>query len=126
MAGGLMGIVSSLTKALGIGREMDVEEFMTAAEAEEVDVLHKAADFYVKPIALQTDGDVKVVQEELKQKNIILLNIQPIARNPARLKQAVSDLRAFVSSVNGDIARIDEDKILLTPENVKIVKRRKG
>ena len=121
-----MGIVSSLTKALGIGREMDVEEFMTAAEAEEVDVLHKAADFYVKPIALQTDGDVKVVQEELKQKNIILLNIQPIARNPARLKQAVSDLRAFVSSVNGDIARIDEDKILLTPENVKIVKRRKG
>jgi SepF-like predicted cell division protein (DUF552 family) len=121
-----MGIVGSLTKALGVGREMDVEEFMSAAEAEDIDVLHKAADFYVKPIALQTEGDVKAVQEELKQRNIVLLNIQPIARNPTRLKQAVSDLRAFVSALNGDIARIDEDKILLTPQNVKIVKRRKG
>jgi SepF-like predicted cell division protein (DUF552 family) len=121
-----MGIFSGLSKAFGLGRDMDVEEFMTAAEAEDVDVMHKAADFYVKPIALQTDADVKAVEEELKQKNIVLLNIGPIARNPPRLKAAIASLKAFVHGINGDMGRIDEDKILLTPHNVKIVKRRKA
>ncbi len=41
-----MGILSKITKALGLSKELNVEEFMTASEAEEVDVLHKAADFY--------------------------------------------------------------------------------
>jgi SepF-like predicted cell division protein (DUF552 family) len=104
---------------------MDIEEFMNAAEAEDIDVLHKAADFYVKPIALQSDGDVKIVEEELKQRNLVLLNISPIARNPNKLKESVNNLKTFVSSMNGDIARIDEDKILLTPANVKIVKKRR-
>jgi len=121
-----MGIISSLGRALGFGRDLNIEEFMTAAEAEDVDVLHKAADFYVKPIALQADSDVKIVEDELKNKNIVLLNFSPIMRNPAKLKAVVSELKTFAFSINGDIARIDEDKILLTPENVKIVKRRKS
>ncbi len=121
-----MGVFSSLSKALGFTRDINVEEFMTAAEAEDVDIMHKAADFYVKPIALQSDSDVKVVQEELTQKNIVLLNFSPIMRNPAKLKAVVGELKMFVNSINGDIARIDEDKILLTPHNVKIVKKRKG
>lgn len=120
-----MGIFDKLGKALGVGREMDLEEFMTAQDAEEVDVLHKAADFYVKPIKLQQDSDIKLVEEELKQRNLILLNITPIARNPAKLKGAIGALKAFVDSINGDMARIDEDKILLTPHNVKIVKKRR-
>ncbi len=120
-----MGVFGGLSKALGISREMDVEEFMSAAEAEDVDVLHKAADFYVKPISLQSEADLTIVEEELKNKNLVLLNIAPIARNPAKLKTAVGQLRSFTSQLNGDIARIDEDKILLTPHNVKIVKKRR-
>jgi len=119
-----MGIFKGLSSALGLSREMSIDEFMSAAEAEDVDVLHKAADFYVKPISLQTEADLKIVEEELKQRNLVLLNITPIARNPAKLKSAVNELRTFVMGVNGDIARIDEDKILLTPHNVKIVKRK--
>jgi len=61
-----MGVFDGLTKALGIKRDMNLDEFMTAAEAEEVDVLHKEADFYVKPIALQRETDVSIVEEELK------------------------------------------------------------
>ncbi len=121
-----MGVFSSLSKALGIGRDMNIDDFMTATDAEEVDVMHKAADFYVKPISLQSDEDIKIVEEELKNKNLVLLNISPVARNPAKLKSSVEELRRYVGNLNGDIARIDEDKILLTPHNVKIVKRRKG
>jgi len=120
-----MGIFHGLSKALGMSKEMDLEEFMSASDAEDIDVLHKAADFYVKPISLQNENDVKIVEEELNNRNIILLNIAPLARSPARLKTVVTSLRAFVHGINGDIARIDEDKILLTPHNVKIVKRRR-
>ncbi len=121
-----MGIFSSLSKALGFTRDINVEEFMSAAEAEDVDLMHAQADFYVKPIALQNDSDVKVVQDELTQKNIVLLNFSPIMRNPTKLKAIVTELKAFASGINGDIARIDEDKILLTPSNVKIVKKRRN
>lgn len=120
-----MGIFQNLSNVLGVKREMNVEEFMSAAEAEDIDVMHQRADFYVKPIALQNDGDLKIVEEELNQKNLVLLNITPVARNPAKLKAAIEHLRKFTSHMNGDIARIDEDKIMLTPANVKIVKKRR-
>ncbi len=119
-----MGIFQQMSEVLGVRKEMNVEEFMSAAEAEEIDVMHQRADFYVKPIALQGEGDLKIVEEELNNKNLVLLNITPIARNPNKLKTAVEHLRKFTGSINGDIARIDEDKVLLTPANVKIVKKR--
>ncbi len=119
-----MGVFDKLAHSLGIKSDMDVNDFMTATEAEDVDVMHQQADFYVKPIALQSDGDLKVVEEELRNRNIVLLNISPIARNAAKLKESVEQLRSFTRTFNGDIARIDEDKILLTPTNVKIVKRK--
>ena len=37
----MMGVFDSLTRAFGVSREMKIDEFMSAAEAEEVDVLHK-------------------------------------------------------------------------------------
>jgi hypothetical protein len=46
-------------------------------------------------------------------------------RNTAKLKMIVDNIKAHVHKINGDIARIDEDKILLTPTKVKIVKTRK-
>ncbi|MBI3587987.1 cell division protein SepF [Candidatus Micrarchaeota archaeon] len=120
-----MGIFQGLGKTLGISRELNIDEFMTAAEAERVDVMHAEADAYVKPIALQNDSDLKLVQDELVAKNIVLLNISAYARNPDKLRGAVATLRGYVNTNGGDIARIDEDKILLTPKQVKIVKARK-
>jgi SepF-like predicted cell division protein (DUF552 family) len=126
MGGVFMGILGKISKAIGLSKELNIEEFMSATEAEDVDVLHQQADFYVKPVTLQSDSDVKVVEEELKQRNLILLNLTPMVRNPAKLKAAVNELKLFTNNINGDMARITEDKILLTPGNVKIVKRKKG
>jgi len=120
-----MGILQRLSKALGISRDMDIEEYMDTVELENVDVLHEAADFYVKPVALESEEDTKVIENELRQRNIILLNLSPMSRNTAKLKTIVASLKGFVTKIDGDIARIDNDKILLTPAKVKIVKSRK-
>ncbi|HII53779.1 hypothetical protein COT30_03495 [Candidatus Micrarchaeota archaeon CG08_land_8_20_14_0_20_49_17] len=119
-----MGIFDKISKSLGLGKEMDIEEYMDALEMENVDVLHQAADFYVKPLALESENDVNVVIDELKARNIILLNITPLSRQPNKLKEIISHLREYVSKINGDIGRIDETRILLTPSKVKIIRRR--
>lgn len=120
-----MGIFEKITKSLGVSKEMNLEEYMNTVEMENVDVLHEAADFYVKPIALENENDVNVIMDELKAKNIILLNVTPMSKQPNKLKQTIDNIKMYVTKINGDIARIDNDKILLTPSKVKIVKSRK-
>ena len=120
-----MGILEKITKSIGISKDLNLEDYMNTVEMENVDVLHEAADFYVKPIALESEADVNVIMEELKAKNIILLNVTPMSKQPNKLRQTMDNIKAFVMKINGDIARIDEDKILLTPTNVKIVKRKR-
>jgi SepF-like predicted cell division protein (DUF552 family) len=119
-----MGILEKITKGLGVGKDMNLDE-LDEVEMSNVDVLHEAADFYVKPIALESDSTVNDVMEELKAKNIVLLNVSPMAKQPNKLKQTIDNIKAYVTKINGDIARIDADKILLTPTKVKIVKSRK-
>lgn len=120
-----MGILEKITKSIGISKDVNLEEYISAVEIENVDVLHEAADFYVKPIALESEADVSVIMEELKAKNIILLNVSPMSKQPNKLKQIIDNIKMFITKINGDIARIDNDKILLTPSKVKIVKSRK-
>jgi len=49
-----------------------------------------------------------------------------MSRNTSKLKQIIGELKGYVAKTNGDIARIDNEKILLTPSKVKIVKHRKA
>lgn len=121
-----MSIFDKLGKSLGVSKELDVEEYMNSAELENVDVMNEPADFYVKPVALQQESDLSLIEAELKKRNIILLNISVMAKRPNTLKGMVDRLKVYVKKTNGDIARIDEEKILLTPSKVKIIKSRKS
>jgi SepF-like predicted cell division protein (DUF552 family) len=125
MLGELMSIFDKLGRTLGVSKELDVEEYMNSAELENVDVLNEPADFYVKPVALQQESDLALIEAELKKKNLILLNITALLKRPNTLKGMVERLKMYVKKTNGDIARIDEEKILLTPSKVKIIKTRK-
>ncbi len=120
-----MGLFEKISGGLGLSKSLDLEEYMDTVEMDDVDVLHEPADFYVKPIALEREDDVTAIVEELKARNIVLLNVSKMAKWPNKLKASVGALKKYVSKVGGDIARIDNDKILLTPGRVKIVKKLK-
>ena len=96
----------------------DLEEVMDA----EGDVVSPPADFYVKRIDLRNEGDGDLAVRELIEKNIIILNLVPLSKQPNRLKGIISKLKSNASKVNGDIALLSHETILLTPQNVKIVK----
>ena len=120
-----MGIFNKLGGMLGTSKEMNVEEYMNSEEMENVDVMNEPADFYVKPLALQSEADLAAIQAELQKKNIILLNISEMSKRPQTLKGIIDNLKAYTDKMNGDIARLDEEKILLTPSKVKIIKSKK-
>jgi SepF-like predicted cell division protein (DUF552 family) len=87
--------------------------------------MYDNADAYVKPIMLKANTDLKMIAKELKDGNIVLLNVSDLVkRNPVRLKEQVAKLKRFVDDIDGDVARISEDQVLLTPSRVKIIKRK--
>ena len=121
-----MSIFEKIGKSMGVpSKEMDVEEYMNAAEMSDVDVMHEPADHYIKPIALQQQTDVDLIKKELASHNIILLNISEMSKRPNTLKGIIDELKVYSDRQGGDIARIDEDKVLITPAKIKIIKTKK-
>ena len=96
----------------------DLEEVMDS----EGDVVSPPADFYVKRLDLRNEGDADLAVKELGEKNIIILNVLPLSKQPNRLKSIISRLKSHTTKTNGDIALLSRTTILLTPTNVKIVK----
>lgn len=121
-----MGFFNRIGGMLGTTKELNVEDYMNSAEMEDVDVMNEPADFYVKPVTLQQESDLPLIQSELQKRNIILLNISEMSKRPNTLKTMVDSLKAFVEKTNGDIARLDDQKILLTPAKVKIIKSKRS
>jgi SepF-like predicted cell division protein (DUF552 family) len=104
--------------------EVDVEEFLNNLDVQE-ESMYEDADALVKPLMLTKDQDVEMVLNELKQGNFVLLNIADMSkRNQVKLKELISAIRARVEGINGDIARVSPEKVLITPAKIKIVKKR--
>lgn len=123
-----MGVFDKLGQAFGVSssKGINIEEYMNAAEMEDVDVLHEPADMYVKPVSIVSEDDVKLVENELQKHNIILANIDELAKRPTTRNNVITALKNYVATINGDIAQIDESRILITPQKVKIIKRKKA
>ena len=102
---------------------VDIEEYLNTLGIEEDDLLVEHADMWVRPFSLEEVMDVEKISTELKKGNIILLNIEPLfKKNAIKLRQAVSEIKGTVHEINGDIARVTEHKLLVTPSGVKIKK----
>ena len=117
--------MSLLEKFIGGKREeLDIEEMLNNLDVDETSI-YDNADALVKPVSLNTEQDVTVVIEEAKKGNIVLLNIADLSkRNALKLREYVDQIKQTVSSIDGDIARISQEKVLITPARVKIFKKR--
>ena len=75
----------------------------------------------VKAKTLKEYDDVEAVQRELRDESIVWVNIKPLRnKEMADLKRAVNRLKKTVKAVNGDMAGVDEDWIVVCPEYAKI------
>ncbi len=115
-----------LEKVLKKQEGIDIEEFLNTLDEEE-ETLYEDADAFVKPMTLLRDEDTDTVLNEAKQGNIVLLNIADLSRrNAIKLKELVTAIKSGIEEIDGDIARISQDRVLVTPSKVKIIKKKEA
>lgn len=78
---------------------------------------------YVKSITLRDATDVDEIKRDVKKHNVIIVRVTPLAqKNIDELKKVVEELYKFAQSIEGDIARLGEERIVITPPGVKVWK----
>jgi SepF-like predicted cell division protein (DUF552 family) len=113
-----------LEKVLKKEDGIDIEDFLNNLDADDESV-YEEADAFVKPMGLATEADIEAVMTEAKSGNIVLLNIGDLSRrNAIKLKDLVTRIKSGVDGIDGDIARISQDRVLVTPSKVKIIKKK--
>lgn len=82
---------------------------------------------YVKAYPLRDPADVPRIKAEIIEGNILIVKITPIAkRSVEETKSAISELVDFIKSIQGDIARLGEERIVMTPPTVKVWRGREN
>jgi len=75
----------------------------------------------IKIVTLNDFSDVEIIQRELRNGNIVWVRMKPLKdKDMIELKRAIDRLRKTCVAVNGDIAGIDEDYLVVSPDGVKI------
>jgi hypothetical protein len=82
---------------------------------------------FVKAFPLRDPTDVPRIKAEIIEGNILIVKITPIAKRSVEdTKSAISELVEFVKSIQGDIARLGEERIVMTPPTVKVWRGREN
>jgi len=80
---------------------------------------------YLKAFPLRSLDDLEKIKNEVKSGNILIIRVGPLAeKNVEDVKRAVGELNEFAASIGGDIARLGEERIVLTPPSVQIWKEK--
>ncbi|HSV50442.1 MAG TPA: cell division protein SepF [Candidatus Acidoferrales bacterium] len=80
-----------------------------------------ASKTYLKAMPLKDLADIETVKNEVRNGNIIILRITPLAgKSIEDVKTAVNDLFAFAESIQGDIARLGEERVVICPKPIRI------
>jgi uncharacterized protein len=78
---------------------------------------------YLKAITLKSISDVSDIKKDAKKEMIIILRVTPLAhKDVEELRKAIEDLYKYVQSSGGDIARLGEERVVITPPSVEIWK----
>jgi SepF-like predicted cell division protein (DUF552 family) len=76
---------------------------------------------YLKALTLRNLPDISVVKEDIKKNMILIIRVTPLAQKDLEeLRKFVEDLYSYTQSAGGDIARLGEERIVITPPGVKI------
>jgi len=76
---------------------------------------------YIKAIPLKAYEDVDMIKSEVRAGNVVITNVSPLAKtNIEDVKRAINELNEYAVLIQGDIARLGEERVILTPRTIKI------
>ena len=78
---------------------------------------------YLKAITIRDSSDIHTINEDIKKGMVLILRVTPLAQKDVKkLRSMVEELYVIARDSNADIARLGEERIIVTPPNVKIWK----
>ncbi len=76
---------------------------------------------FIKAIPLRAYEDIDVIKAEVRAGNIVITNVAPLAKhNIEDVKRGINELNEYARLIQGDIARLGEERVILTPKSIKI------
>jgi SepF-like predicted cell division protein (DUF552 family) len=77
----------------------------------------------LKAITLRDISDLNIIKEDARKQILLIIRVTPLAQKDTdNLRKAIEDLYNYVKSSGGDIARLGEERVVITPPSVKIWK----
>jgi len=126
MIGDFLKKKTHLKKKKGRGSDLGGEEYIDLthlSEEREMDETFEA-DTLIKIAEVHRYEDVRDVTEEVYDGNILLVDIEAIAGSAESMERVQSELKAVASEVSGDVARVGNNFIVLTPEGIGIDRKK--
>jgi uncharacterized protein len=78
-------------------------------------------NIYLKAITIRDSSDLHTIKEDMKKGMILILRVTPLAqKDVVKLRKVVEELYAIAKGSGSDIARLGEERIIVSPSNVKI------
>jgi hypothetical protein len=78
---------------------------------------------YLKAITIRDSSDIHTINEDIKKGMVLILRVTPLAQKDVKkLRKMVEELYVIARDSDADIARLGEERIIVTPPNVKIWK----
>ena len=78
---------------------------------------------YLKAITIRDPSDLHTIKEDIKKEMVLILRVTPLAQKDVeQLRKVVEELYTIAKNANADIARLGEERIIVTPPGVKIWK----
>ncbi|MCK5299533.1 MAG: cell division protein SepF [Candidatus Aenigmarchaeota archaeon] len=104
----------------------DEDDIVSEMEYIEVDDFERdgRGHFMIRIETLTDFADTTLIQEHVRKGNIVWVKIRPLKeKDMSELKRAIDRLRKTCIAINGDIAGVDDDFIVLTPPGIVVHRR---
>ena len=116
-----MGIVNKIfgdKKTGDVGGYVDLEKYVESTGGE------AGSKMQVRVGEIQRYEDLKDFTDYVYGGNVLILDFSPIAEEEVILKRITNDLKKLTQEINGDIAGIGNNLMIIAPSDVKIERRK--
>ena len=99
------------------GEYIDLSKSSGKADKEE-------AEIFIKVAELQKYEDVKDFLGQVYNGNILILDLEPLSYDDMELERTTNELKRVAKDIGGDIAGLGKNLIIVSPQKIKIDRRK--
>ena len=88
-----------------------------------LNIMASANPTYLKAITVRDLSDMEMIGKDIKGGMILIIRVGPMAQKDVKqLRKLVEELYSITKTEGADIARLGDERIIVTPTNVQIWK----